>query len=262
VTSTDLLEYVLETGFVNNAKRVPEATTDAAVGGAVTATAAGVKPQSTLTFEKKSTAVETFAHWVAMTKKSLADVPRLQTYVDTKLRRGLDDLLERVIVSGDPTVDGLQGILQTPGVQWENSATGVFYEHILKGMTKVQLAYFPITATAMNPLDWQDIRLARDDAGAGAGTGSYLFGPPSQAGATTLWGYPVTVGAQIPQHVAITGDWRAVELYIREGVNVVASDSHADFFVRNLVALLAEFRAALVIPQPEALCEIGTVQPS
>lgn len=260
---TDSVEWVLETGYVPGAAAVPEATTDAPIGGGVTAAQGGVKPQTRLSYQKRTSNVSAIAHWVAATKRSLADVGRLRTIVDARLRRGLEDLIENQIIAGDPSVnpDNLQGILQTPGIQWQNSGSGSFLEHILRGMTKVQLAFFQVQATALNPLDWQDIRLLRDLSG-GANSGQYLFGPPSQAGASTLWGYPTVTGPQMPQGTALTGDFRTAEFLVREGVTVVASDSHADFFVRNLVAVLAETRAAFIIPQPESMCEIGPVQPS
>lgn len=259
-TDSDSVDYVVETGYVNNAAAVPEASTDAAIGSgspAVDAEAAGLKPQSRLSYEKKDAVVKTIAHWVAATKKSLADVARLRTVVEARLRRGLDDVLEDQIIDGDAVGENLLGILRTPGVQHQSSDTGPLVENILRAITKVRLAFFEPTAVALNPLDFQDIRLLRDDSGASAGTGGYLFGPPSQAGATTIWGVMSVTGAQFPQGQPLTGDFRVAEFLIREGIQVLASDSHADFFVRNLVAILAEMRGALVVPQPEAFCEVS-----
>ena len=41
-------------------------------------------------------------------------------------------------------------------------------------------------------------------------------------------------------------------LYEREDVTVRVSESHADYFVRNGVAILAEERYAFAIPRPNA----------
>lgn len=253
-TDSDSIEYVVETGYVNNAAGVPEATTDAAIGGAVTNVLAGLKPQSRLSFEKKSQAVVTLAHWIAATRKSLGDVARLRTTIEARLRRGLDDVIEDQIMTGTGEDEQLLGILNTEGIQHQERGAGPLVDDILRAMTKVELAFFQVTATGLNSLDWQDIRLTRENED---GTGAYLFGPPSQAGATTLWGRPVVAGPQFPQDQPVVGDWRVVEFLIREGVQVLASDSHADFFVRNLVAILAEMQGGLIIPQPEALCEVS-----
>jgi HK97 family phage major capsid protein len=148
-------------------------------------------------------------------------------------------------------------VLNTPGTQHQDRTRGApLVDDILRAQTKLALAFFDPTATGLHPLNWEEIRLMRDESG-GAGTGQYLFGPPSQAGATTLWGRPVVSGPQFVEDQPVVADWRTVEFYLREGVQVLASDSHADFFIRNLVAILAEMRAAVVVPQPEAICEVS-----
>jgi hypothetical protein len=40
------------------------------------------------------------------------------------------------------------------------------------------------------------------------------------------------------------------------GANILVSDSHSDFFIRNLVAILAEMRAAFGVLRPAAFVEI------
>jgi len=255
-TDSDSIDYIVETGYVNNAAVVPEASTDAPIGGGVTAAQGGRKPQSRLSYEKRDAPVQTLAHWVAATRKSLGDVPRLRSTIEGRLRWGLDDVVEDEILTGDGIGDNLTGIYNQPGVQHQDN-DGVLMEDILRGMTKVELAFFRVTATGINSQDWEDIRLHRDASGATADTGQYMFGPPSQAGETTLWGRPVVTGPQFPHGNPMVGDWRSAEFLIREAVNVLVSDSHEDFFTRNLVAILAEFQAGLIVPTPEAFCEIS-----
>jgi hypothetical protein len=45
-------------------------------------------------------------------------------------------------------------------------------------------------------------------------------------------------------------------MWDREQGGISVSDSHADFFVRNLLAILAEMRAAFAVVQPTAFVEI------
>lgn len=255
-TDSDSIDFVKETGWTNNAAAVPEAQIDGPVPDPDAANTAGVKPQSALTYEKDSQPVQTLAHWVASTRKALADVARLRSTIDTRLRRGLSDVLEDQIVAGDGDGDNLLGILNTTGIQHQD-LTAPLVESIHRAITKIRLAFFEPTAVGLNPLDWEEIRLMRDASGANANTGGYLFGPPSQVGATTIWGLVPAIGTQFPENNPLVGDYRTAELYIREGVQVLASDSHADFFVRNLVAILAEMRAGLIVPQPEAFCEVS-----
>lgn len=253
---TDTIEYVVETGFTNNAAFVAEASTDAPISETVTAAQAGLKPQSVLSYEKKTESIKTIAHWMAATKKSLADASRLQGLIDTRLRRGIADVVEDQVIAGDGTGENLTGILNTTGIQHQQRGAGPLVDDMLRAITKLILANFRPSAHGIDPVDWEAIRLMRDESG-GAGTGQYLFGPPSAAGATTIWGVPTVVAPQFVQGQPITADWAVAELYVREGLSVSASDSHADFFVRNLVAVLAEMRLGLVLPEPEGFCEVS-----
>jgi|GEM_PF-1597139 len=252
-TDSDSIDYVIETGWVNNAAVVPEAVTDAKIGGEVTTVKAGVKPQSKLNYEKASRPIEQIAHWVAATKKTLRDAPRVRGIIDNRLGRGLLEVLEDEVIAGDGVGDHLLGFLNTPGIQHQDlTEGGPLVDDILRALTKLRLAFFDTgLVVGLNPLDAQEIRLSKDK------NGNYIFGPPSQAGPTTYWGVPGVEAAQFPQDQPVAGDFSVVELYIREGVNVLASDSHEDFFTRNLVAILAEMAGGVVVPQPEGLCEIS-----
>jgi HK97 family phage major capsid protein len=258
-TDTDSVDYVLETGWTNNAAGVPEAQTDAPVGSGEGSgeNIWGVKPQSALNYEKKDATVKTLAHWVAATKKALADVARLRTIIDARLSRGLLEVVEDQIIAGDGIGENLLGILNTQGVQHQTRSGEPLVNDVLRALTKVRLAYFVPSAVGINPLDFQEIRLERDQSGGSADTGGYLYGPPSQAGPTTIWGVPSVQAPQFPEDQPIVGDFSVVQFLVREAVQVMASDSHADFFVRNLVAVLAEMRGVSFIEEPEGLCEIS-----
>ena len=45
-------------------------------------------------------------------------------------------------------------------------------------------------------------------------------------------------------------------LWDREQANISVSDSHADFFIRNMIAILAELRAAMGVIRPSAFVEV------
>ena len=62
--------------------------------------------------------------------------------------------------------------------------------------------------------------------------------------------------AACPDDTGIVGDWRQAALWVRDGVQVLASDSHSDFFTKNLIAILAEMRAAFGVLMPKAFCKV------
>jgi HK97 family phage major capsid protein len=70
----------------------------------------------------------------------------------------------------------------------------------------------------------------------------------------SLWGLPRVESEYVPAGTGIVADWRSAVLLDREQSSIQVSDSHADFFVRNLVAFLAELRAAFFVRRPTAFC--------
>ena len=182
-TGVDAVEYARQTTFTNVAAETAEATT----------TDTGTKPEATIAFEKVVETVKTIAHWVPTTRRALADVGQLSTLIDSQLRYGLEFRLETQMVQGDGAGENITGIINTSNILSQAKSTDSVADAIHKGITQLRLGYVEPNAVGMHPNDWQVLRLARDDSGSIAGTGSYLFGPPSQQVAPTVWGLPVTV---------------------------------------------------------------------
>jgi HK97 family phage major capsid protein len=254
-TDSDLIEYVRMTSFTNAAAETPEAVSAAPIaprdGSVVTAVQGGRKPESSMEFEKVQEAVSTIAHWVPATKRSLADAGQLRTIVDGMLSWGLDDRLERQLVSGDGLGDNLLGLLNHP-INSVDPGPASHADKVHFGITAIRLDNHEPTGVGIHPTNWETIRLSRED----GANGAYLFGPPSAQGAQTLWGKPVVVSASFPLGTAVVGAFRALVFWLREGTQIVASDSHEDFFTRNLVAILAEMRGGSGIPLPQAFAEV------
>lgn len=242
-TDSNLIEYVQVTGQSAVAAETAEGS---------------LKPEATFGFEDADAPVRTIAAWVKVRKQTLADARGLQAFIDQSLRYDVRRRLETQAVAGDGTGQNLTGILETTGVQDPTVVTAESSaDRVHHGIVGIQLADQEPNFVALHPNDWETIRLSRDDSGASAGTGGYLFGPPSQGGAVTLWGLPVVVTPAIPEGTALVGDARAALILIREGVNVLISDSDQDDFIRNRVTLLGEMRAGLVVWRPDGFAAVN-----
>jgi len=248
-TDSDIVEFVRQQAFSNVAAEVAEATT----------TATGTKPEASLAFEIVQATAKNIAHWVPSTRRALADAGQLRTIVDAQLRYGLEYRLEGQVVSGDGAGENLKGILNTSGILTQAKGSDSIADAIHKAITKIRLGFLEPNGVALHPNDWEVVRLSRDDSGATAGTGGYLYGPPSTAGAEQMWGKPVAVSAAVPDDTGLVGDFRFATLWLREGIQVLASDSHSDFFVKNLIAVLAEMRAAFGVQLPAAFCKVTSL---
>jgi HK97 family phage major capsid protein len=262
-TNSDEVSYVSMTGFTNNAAETAEAT--AATG------TSGTKPESALALAENTTSVRTVAHWIPATKRSLADAGQLRTLIEQILRLGLDLRLDQQIATGDGVGENLRGVYNTVGIgavtrripATNNTLTPeTVLDVIHRAITVVRLAFFEPNAIGIHPTDFESVRLQRSGKqavanvnGGAAGTyaeGDYLMGDPITGDRVTIWGLTPVVSAAFTQGLPVVGDWTQMVLWLREGTQVLASDSHNDFFVRNLVAILAEFRAALGCLAPVA----------
>ncbi|MCK9928797.1 phage major capsid protein [Frankia sp. Mgl5] len=253
-TATDTVEYVREGARTNNAAPVAEATTAAPVGSGspeVTPEQAGVKPESGFVLEKDSTTVKTIAHWIPATKRALADPGQIRTLIDSFLLDGLAEQLEYQIFNGSGTGEDLLGVLNTPGTQAQAWDTDLLTT-ARKAKTKIRRIGRRVpNAYVLNPEDAERFDLLKD------GENRYYFGGPVAAGeGPTLWGLPRLESEEVPAGTGLLADWRMAVLIDREQASVQVSDSHADFFTRNLVAFLAELRAAFYIRRPSAFIEI------
>lgn len=245
-TTSDTVEYARVTTQTSNAAPVATATSAAAIDGTtVTNADGGLKPESALGFTKVTATVRTIAHWLPATKRALSDPAQIRTYIDQFLRDGLEQVVEDQIINGDGTGEEFEGILNTTGVQTQAYVTSPIVT-IRKAITKARL-YGPVTGVVLSAEDDEAIDLAQDANERFYGNGPFGLGP------NTIWGAPRIVSQKLAAGQAIVGDLRTCVLWDREQASVTVSDSHADFFVRNLVAILGELRAAFGILEPRRL---------
>ncbi|MCX5522593.1 phage major capsid protein [Streptomyces bobili] len=248
-TTSDTIEYVRMTSQTNNATPVPESTATADPGSMNAAN--GVKPESALAWAKVTTPVRTIAHWIPLTKRALSDAAQVRSIIDAFLRYGLEEELEDQMISGDGTGENLEGLGNVSGVQaqaWDSDALTT----TRKARTKVRLVGRSTpNAYLLNPSDLETIDLLQDN------EARFYFGGPQGLGtAGTLWGLPVIETEAVPAGTGYVGDFRKAVLWDREQASITISDSHANFFIRNMVAILAEMRAAFGVIQPNAFVEI------
>jgi HK97 family phage major capsid protein len=246
-TSSDIVEYVREDTFTNNAAMVAEAT-------ATTGTT-GSKPESVLAYSTQTAPVRVLAHWIPVTNKMLADAPAIRGIINSRLLLGLTLALETQILTGDGTGENFTGILNS-GTNIQALGTDNQLDAIFKGRTLVRTTgHARPTAVILNPADWQDIRLARENA-ASATLGGYLMGPPSMSGASTVWGMPVVESEAETVGTGLVGDFdQGATLFDREQAAIRVGLIN-DQFTRNMQTILAELRAAFVVWRPTAFTRV------
>lgn len=238
-TDTNAILYLQESAFTNAAAPVKEGL---------------AKPESALTFTSATAPVRKIAHWLPVSEEMLEDFSGIRSYIDTRLRYGLDLTEEDQLLNGNGVDPQILGILQTPGLA-AAVARGADsnFDAILKQISAIATAsLFVPDGVVVNPANWLSMQLAKN------AQGNYLGSGPWQAPTVAMvWGLPVAQTPAIVANTALVGAFAmGAQIFRKGGVRVEATNSHQDFFVKNLVAIRAEERLALAVYRPGAF---GTV---
>ncbi len=245
-TTSNAIQYTRESTFVNNAAETAEGTQ---------------KPESALTFSLVTTAVQTIAHWIKISRQLSKDAPALTAYINTRMMYGVNKRAEDQIIAGNGTDPNIAGIL----------AAGNFTAHGYSAATlgtvntKLRLVRrimadlangdYPADVIMLNPSDWADIELITTS------YGEYVIGDPQTNAQPQLWGIPVIASNAIPSGTVIVMSRMAATVYNREGIIVEMSESDADNFTKNLITIRAERRLTLAVEIPAAI-RAGTLNPA
>ena len=250
-TDSTSVKWIREKAFANAAAEVAES----AAGYEIT------KPESTLELEAVNFDVTTVAHWIPASKQSLRDVAGVKSLIDAKLEWGLRRRLAKQVINGDGIGANLKGIVNTVGIGHVDRPASFtaesFMEAIYDGSVTIGDAYGESPNVCfVNRADYKLLRFARDNSGYAVGTGSYIFGSPTRSNPIEVEGTLILPNFDLPADTSIMGVWREFAVWMHEGISIGMSDSHADYYVKNLVAILAEFSAAAGAMETVAFCEI------
>jgi HK97 family phage major capsid protein len=212
---------------------------------------ASTKPENTITFVSVSERVKTIATWIPASRQILDDMTELGNAIQSELSYATDLAEELQMLSGDGTGENLHGLIP----QASSFNTGLLsaskgwnkLEIIGRAMQQIAAAKeVPPTFVVMHPNDWYDIRLLRDS------QGRYVLGNPGELIAPVLFGLQVLSTVNISAGTFLVGSSSptATEIRDRMELMVEASTEHQDFFIKNLVAIRAEKRLALITRRP------------
>ena len=227
------LEYVVETGFTNNAGMVAEGTT---------------KPSSDIKLDLRSTSAKVIAHWMKASKQILSDVSQLRSMIDQRLLYGLAFKEEQQLLFGDNTGQNLYGIVpQSTAYAAPVSLADLTMIDVLRlAMLQAALAEYPASGHVLNPIDWTAIELQKDE------IGRYIIGNPQGGTAPTLWRLPVVETQAMTVRKFLTGAFKLGAQLFDRWESRVEAGYEIDDFTKNLVTILAEERLALAVYRPEA----------
>lgn len=244
-TDSDTVEYVEQTAKTNAAAATAEATSGST----------GALPESAMTLAVRTVGVENIGHYIPATSRALADAGQLRGLLNDFLVEGVKEELEDQVIGGDGNSPNLAGIA-TAVSQAIALGTDTRADAVHKAITTIRTAStvkgrVEPTAIMLSAEDYQDLRLEKD------ANGNYLFGGPTAAPTFPIWGLRPVVNLGANNGTPTVGDFaKSCTLWIREGISVAVSDSNSDWFIRNILTIKAQVRAAFKVTRPGAFCEI------
>jgi len=199
----------------------------------------------------KRAEIETIAGWTAASSQILSDQSALSQQIDAVIRNKVLSKLESRIISGTGGQAQINGLLNqaTPLTPAYGTTTADIIGESL--MVQANNGYSP-SLVIMSPFDWFKLQITRKN----TTDEEYVFGSPTSPLPPSLWNTRVVTPAGMPGGTALTIDTSFVNVLERWSLVVQLSNSHADFFIRNLVAILGEVRAGLEVLDTAAVQKV------
>lgn len=195
-----------------------------------------LKPEADLTLTEGAATLDTFAHYKAITRQALEDIDQIQSILQNKLLAGVRKALEAEasdVYNADTDI--------------ERVAEDDIVRAIRKALGIVEANGYSANAVLMNPADAADFDL---QVMSGTVAGPVRAGNP--------FGLSVVTSKTQPAGSVGVADFKsAITWFDRNVLSSYLTDSHADYFLRNQLVLLAETRGKFVVTEPQAAA-IGT----
>ncbi len=207
------------------------------------------KPESDITFQAYNVIIETVAHWIKISKQLMADAPAVAAYIDTRLRDGLMQRVEKQLIIGDGTTPNLSGITDSGNFTAFTPTSGAnLVESINKAKYNRWAVGEVVDTVIVNPADWAAMEVLREGS-----AGVYLYGAPGTMASTSPFGVDVVMSPYMPAGTFAIGSLRSsAVIYQRQGATVEMGYINDDF-TKNLVTIRAEERLGLGVERPAGI---------
>lgn len=251
VPSTTTVTYAIESGATNgpSGMLVARKMRGGAAAGRNEGSAAA---EARLKAELKTASIYNISHFLPVSRQALDDIPQLNSIVNNELLYGVERERERQLLYGSGSAPELQGIMTHLNVQTYTGATpDLKLDALRRAITRVQLSEFAANGAVVNPLDWEDMELAKGD------NGQYVWVQVPTGGGSTVWRLPVVVTSSMLEGDGLVGAFDlGATLYDREQANVRFSEHHSTYFTSGMLALLGDSRCGVAWKRPEAFVAI------
>ncbi len=235
-TSQAAVVYMLETTFTNNAAETAE---NAAI------------PENALALTETTVNIRKIAASLPVTSEQLADVEQVRAYIDQRLRYALMARIDLQLITGAGTGVLWEGLKNVTGIQ-SVALSNEIPETVHQGITDIRVNGFDEPdEVILHPTDWDQVATLKDS------TGGYVYAHPASPAEPRLWGKRVTLTTVDSAGTGYVGAFAAQSaLYMRQGIDVAITDSHASEFLDDVLRLKFTVRGAPVFFRPASFGEL------
>jgi HK97 family phage major capsid protein len=212
------------------------------------------KAENSVSFSSVSEKVRTIATWIPATRQVLDDFTELYGYLASALPYYVNLEEELQLLTGDGTGENLHGLLPQAAsfsTSYLPPAAAGWQRIDVLGAAIAQLnaaKEIDPTFAVLNVNDWWKLALTKDS------LGRYLLGDPQSLTRPRVFGLDIVPTTSIAAGTFLIGSGSPVAAEIRDRMEMTVeiSTEHSDYFTRNLVAIRAEKRLALVTKRPNS----------
>uniref|UniRef100_UPI003F491F2A phage major capsid protein n=1 Tax=Streptosporangium sp. CA-235898 TaxID=3240073 RepID=UPI003F491F2A len=250
-TDANMIYFMRQTGFVSNARPVPErvAADDVSPATGGPTDRFGRAPRSKSSFKPFRAPIVNIRHMQDAHKNVLDDEPQLRDLLDRDMVDGVKMEEDFQILWGDGDGDNLEGLFNTPGVQeYEGLSSDRASAQIRRAATRSLLAWFNPSGIVVHPYDWENIELEQDKQGGYVVAVSIALGGEKQ-----VWRMKLVDTSAMAQGQFLLGSFGyGAKLFDRAETTVSVSTENSDNAERSAVTIIAESRVGMAVTRPES----------
>lgn len=246
-TTSNMIKYVKEGVFTDLTATVKEAAQ---------------KPKGDLTLTTAESPVRKIAHLLDVSMEALDDIAFLESYIRSKMMRGLKLAEEKQLLFGDGVDPNILGIMPQATAFDETLLTKMgittptLLDRLFASIIQINLAQYGATGFVLNPIDYGAAIMVKTTDGA------YLMVNPAANNNPRIWGLPVVQSMNMEQGTFLTGAFRdGAQIFDRTNAFMTMSQENNDNFEKNMFTLRIEERLALALYAPKAFVT-GTTAPA
>lgn len=236
-TNSNTTEFMRMTTRTNNAAPVVEGD---------------LKPDSDYGFDSVTCPIRLIAHGVPITRVFYDDVAGLRAVIDNELVYGLNHQINMQLLYGDGTGENVTGVMPQATAY---SPTGIpttvttMVDTIRWAKRQVENSLYQPDTVIMHPDDLAKIDLIKD------GNGLYQFSNWRGGGnqQPSVWGLSILATHAMAPGTFLVGALRTkARIRRRMAIELSMTDSHKDYYMRNIYQLRCEARVGLEVLAPDA----------